>query len=441
MLGYGAGDIGFNLYWTGLSVYLLFYYTDVLGIEPLTAGLIFSISIFWDAITDPLMGYIATRTRTRWGRFRPYILLGAPFMGISFVMMFAAPIIFPSALVLSSAAAHVLFRTLFTIVSIPYSSLSAVLTTDSRARNKLAGFRMLGAIVGGLLAIVLMPILAAELGGENVKLGWAWVSVIFAVIATLLIGLVFITSQEDTNLYDPEQRLPLADSLKFITANRALWFVCAAMIVTTVSQSVAGKSIVYIIKYNFDAESQTGAILGLQTLGAAISLPFWIWLANRTSKRFTWALGACGLGVWELLLYLFTPSGVTLLGASLFVVGFLFGAAIVMFWSMIPDTVEYGQWRSGIRDEGMAFSMATFSQKAGVGIGVGLLGVFLQKIGYVADVEQTRQSLEGLRQASFLLPSLCGFMTATIIVCHPLGRDTHAEILTSIAAQREAAPR
>lgn len=117
--GYGFGDFGFNLYATGLNLYLLYYYTDVLGIAPAVAGLIFMIPVIWDGISDPLMGWIATRTSSQLGKFRPYILFGAPFVGLSFVGMFAAPVWFPDQVVAASLISHLLFRTLYTVASVP----------------------------------------------------------------------------------------------------------------------------------------------------------------------------------------------------------------------------------------------------------------------------------------------------------------------------------
>ena len=138
MVGYGAGDFGFNLYFTGLNLYLLYYYTDVLGIDPAVAGIIFMIPVIWDGISDPLMGWIATRTRTRFGKFRPYVLFGAPFVGLSFVGMFAAPVWFPEHVVAASLITHIVFRTMYTFVSVPYSSLAAALTFDSDERGTMA---------------------------------------------------------------------------------------------------------------------------------------------------------------------------------------------------------------------------------------------------------------------------------------------------------------
>ena len=166
---YGIGDFGFNLFFTGLNLYLLFYYTDVLGIRPQIAGLIFMAPVIWDAVTDPVMGCIATRTRTKIGRYRPYILFGAPLMALSFVMMFAAPLWFPSAVILSSAFAHIVFRTFYTVVNVPYSALSAAISRDGRVRSKLAAARMVAGVVAGLLAAALTFRLAAWFGVGDLK--------------------------------------------------------------------------------------------------------------------------------------------------------------------------------------------------------------------------------------------------------------------------------
>jgi len=433
LAGYGIGDVGFNLYWTGLNVYLLIYYTDVLKIDPVTAGFIFGLSIFWDAVSDPIMGLIVTRTRTRWGKFRPFLLFGAPFMGAGFVMMFAAPILFPSAIILASAISHLVFRTLFTVVSIPYSSLSSVLTTDSDGRSKLAGARMLGAITGALVATALMPSLAEGFGGGDLKRGWAMVSVLFAVVATVLIIIVFFLTRENDDLVVSAAPVRLSDSLRFLKTNYALWVVFAAMIVASAGNGVYGKSVIYFIKYNLGAEGQTGPLLGAQTLIAAFSIPFWVWLSGKTSKRITWMIASVLLGVTQRSTFLINPAGVSQALIFFGVIGASLGAYAVMFWSIVPDTVEYGQWRSGIRDEGMAFSISTFAQKSGVAAGVAVLGLYLGAIGYAPDVDQGVATLDGIRRVAFLYPGLIAFAVTGVLWFYPIDRRQHAALLEDIA--------
>ncbi|MEM6410490.1 MAG: glycoside-pentoside-hexuronide (GPH):cation symporter [Pseudomonadota bacterium] len=433
MTGYGVGDFGFNLYWTGLSIYLLIYYTDVLKIDPATAGLIFSLSILWDAITDPIMGIIATRTRTRWGKFRPYILFGAPFMGAAFVMMFAAPILFPSRIVIASAAAHILFRTMFTVVSIPYSSLTSVLTPNSDERTKLSGARMLGAVIGALFATVMMPSLAQQFGGDNLKLGWALVAVLFSGIATALLIVVFVTTEERPETYVGRRRPTLSESLQFVLSNHALWIVFAGILLTSAAMSIGNKTIVYFIKYNLDAESETGMLLGAQALTAAISIPFWVRFATRTSKRTAWLTGVLGIAAIQLSLYFFTPETSRQILPIFFLNGVGLGSLALMFWSTVPDTVEFGEWKSGVRDDGLAFSLCTFGQKTGVAIGVGLLGYHLSLIGYVPDTSQTERALNGLRTAAFLYPAGLALTAAAVIAFYPITGERHKRILDELS--------
>lgn len=183
-VGFGVADFGFNLYYTGLSLFLLYYYTDVLEIRPAVAGLIFAIPLVWDAVTDPLMGAIAGRVRSNMGRYRPFILFGTIPLALAFVMMFAAPLIFTGAVVLSAAIAHIVFRTAYTVVSIPYSALMASLTRKSEERSQLAGVRMIFATLGGLFTVFATLPLASAIGGENLAAGFLWVAVIYAGIAS-----------------------------------------------------------------------------------------------------------------------------------------------------------------------------------------------------------------------------------------------------------------
>ena len=162
-IGYGIGDISICLYWSGVGLYLLYFYTDVVGISPALAGVIYGIGMMWDALTDPFMGYLAERTRTKWGVYRPYILFGNLPLAISFVLLFRAPPYEGTALFVILLLINLLHRTCFTIVSVPFSSLTPRITSDSEERTNLTGFRMLGAQTGtNLMALCAFPIIFAS---------------------------------------------------------------------------------------------------------------------------------------------------------------------------------------------------------------------------------------------------------------------------------------
>ena len=170
-LGYGIGDIAICLYWSGVGLYLLYFYTDVVGISPSMAGLIYGIGMLWDALTDPFMGYIAERTRTKWGVYRPYLLFGNLPLALSFILLFWVPPFEGSMLFFFLLFTNLLHRTCFTLVSVPFYSLTPRITSDSQERTNLTGFRMMGAQTGtNLMALLAFPIIF-WVGGENESFG------------------------------------------------------------------------------------------------------------------------------------------------------------------------------------------------------------------------------------------------------------------------------
>ena len=404
---YGIGDFGFNLFFTGLNLYLLFYYTDMLGIRPGIAGLIFMVPVIWDAVTDPVMGWIATRTRTKMGRYRPYILFGAPLMALSFVMMFAAPLWFPSAVILSSALAHMVFRTLYTVANVPYSALSAAITRDGRVRSKLAAARMLAAVVAGLLAAALTFRLAAWFGDGDLKSGFVRVALGYAGLASAALLIVFFAIREPAVAPREHGSLSFADSWRFLRRNSAFWVLSAAIFASAAASSVGTKSMVYYVTYCLGEPEAVSSVLSALLLAATLSIPLWTWLSDIRSKRCVWLTAAAGLVCLQWLQFIIAPRSVELLLALQVATGLFSGAIPVMLWAMVPDTVEFGEWRSGVRDEALPFGLVQLALKSATGLAVGALGIALGAIGYEANTVQAPATLEGIRVLTFLAPLFC----------------------------------
>ena len=222
IVGYGSGDFGFNLYFAGLNLYLLYYYTDVLNIDPAVAGMIIMLPVIWDGVSDPLMGWIITRTQSRFGKFRPFILFGAPFIGFSFVGMFAAPIWFPDQLIIACLVTHILFRTAYTIASVPYSSLAATLTHNSQERGTMAGVRMMAAMIGGIFTAATMLELANYLGNGNMRQGFVEVAIFYALLSSMIMVVIFFTTSEDVSSASPKT-VTSRQTLLFLRDNRTFW--------------------------------------------------------------------------------------------------------------------------------------------------------------------------------------------------------------------------
>ncbi|AWW74423.1 glycoside transporter [Erythrobacter sp. KY5] len=429
IFGYGLGDFGFNLFYTGLNLYLLYYYTDVLEIPPATAGLIFMLPVIWDAITDPIMGAIASRTRTRWGPYRPYILFGGPVMALSYISMFAAPLMFPGAVVIASLVSHILFRTCYTVVSIPYTALSAAMSRDGAERSRIAGTRMVFAVGGGILTAFLTLSLARDLGGGDLKSGFIQVAVFFALIATGIMMVVFLATKEKVSKRDTHAPAVPAGSLRqsigFLRANSAFWILFAAVFLGALGSSVGSKALVYYVTYVVEEPEQVSTLLTVSLLVTGASIPLWAWAGTRYSKRDVWFCGALGSVIAQAAMLILAPREMSQLYWLVCLAACFNGAFVTMFWAMLPDTVEFGEWRSGFRDEAIVFGLNQFALKAASGLGVGALGLALSLVGYIANERQTAETLEGLAWLSFGIPLIAAVLTAIVIRQSPLTRRKH----------------
>ena len=433
--GYGFGDFGFNLYATGLNLYLLYYYTDVLGIDPAVAGLIFMIPVIWDGISDPLMGWIATRTRTRLGKFRPYILFGSPFVGLSFVGMFAAPVWFPDQVVVASLISHLLFRTMYTVASVPYSSLAAAITYDSRERGTMAAVRIMSAMAGGVVTAATMLELASYFGDGNFREGFVMAGLLYALIATVVMAVVFFTTTEKP-VAATQVQLTTAQTLAFVKSNTAFWVLCAASFVGIIGSTMGGKALVYYISYYAGHPEAVSTILPLGILGACAGIPLWTLIARKFSKRAVWIMGGGGAAIGNGVILALEVTDVATLSALAIFSGVCGGSIAVMFWSMLPDTVEFGELRSGVRDDGILFGLCQFISKAGSGLGVGMIGLLLSFIGYSANEVQSEEALQGIRMAAFLIPAVCSLGSIAIITLYPLNELTHRRIVRALLWRR-----
>ena len=435
VIGYGSGDFGLNLFYTGLNLYLLYYYTDVVGLEPGIAGTIFMTALLWDAVTDPFMGVIASRTRSRFGRYRPYLLFAGPALGASFVLLFAAPVLWASSVTLACFLSHFLFRTVYTVFGVPYASISAAMTTSGKARTSLSGARMQFATMGAIATAFLTPWLAEKFGQGDLIRGYMLTAVVYACFAEGVFLLAFFSVRE--RVETDAKSLSLRDTLKVTRGNHAFWILFAGVVLNALASTVFTKSIVYYARYIIGEPAAVREALTLYTIAAAAAVLAWTALARMTSKSRVLTVGlllnACAL----FALYVLAPEDKGLFFLFVILAGIGMAATIVAFWAMLPDTVEYGEWKTGIRDESIFFGLFQFSQKAASGLGVGAVGLILQAIGYVANTDQSSQTLSGLRLMAFLLPAIFALLATLIMQFYPLKGRRHEEIV-ALLKERES---
>jgi len=433
-LGYGIGDTAICFYWSGVAFLLFYFYTDVVGISSILAGSIFMIGMLWDAFTDPFMGYVAERTRTRWGVYRPYLLFGNIPLALSFVLLFWVPPFEGPMLIFTLIAINVFHRSCFTIVSVPFSSLTPRITSDSEERTNLTGFRMLGAQTGTILITSLaFPIIFWVGGTEGEAEGFLVMAVIAAVVALLIQAITFLTVKEPTSTKGIERVSgSLLDALKAVSKNKPFWLVFSATLILGVTTFFFGKSLIYYVKYALDLHEHQGTIAFTGSIVAFLSIPVWWAISNKIGKRKTW-LASMSLTFIAFLIFYAYP--IATLNELLFLVALLglgAGANGILFWSMLPDTIEYGEVTTGIRSESSLYGFMTFAQKGSIAIAAQIYAVSLALIGYVPDAEQSVETVTSMKAIMSLIPAFGVAVSMVIIYYYPIDSNKHKELLSKL---------
>ncbi len=439
-LGFGVGDLSFNLVWQGTALFLMYFYTDVLGIAPAVAGAIYLTAMVWDALTDPLIATLADRTQTRMGKYRPWLLFGAAPFAVSYPLAFSAPPDWlPIGIVVWALITHIALRTAYTVVSMPFNSLQARLTDDAQERSVLAGFRMIGAATGGLTVVFLTPVLVGTYGETREAEAYFVAACIAGALAFLTLIYCFFSMQEPDDEPSAEP-VSLWEDLKSIgptfLSNPPLIRVFAIIIIASICIGMFNKNMLYHFKYHLQAPELAVFGLVLPAVLLIFAVPFWVWLAGKTSKRTTLTAGVLVALAGYLAFFLNPTTNVPLTLAAIGLTGIGGAALAVMFWAMLPDTVEYGEAMSGTRAEAKTFGFATFAQKAAVGINAVLLGVLLGVVGFQPNAEQNEATLLGMKAIMALIPAIGATAILLILRGYDLDRARHADLVAQIAAKR-----
>ena len=433
---YGIGDYAICLYWSGVGLYLLYFYTDVVGISPLYAGWIYAIGITWDAITDPFMGFIAERTRSKWGSYRPFIIFGSVPLALSFVLLFWVPPFEGTFLFLFLLLVNIFHRSCFTIVSVPYSSLTARITDDSDERTKLTTARMLAASFGTFsISAAGFPIVLF-FGSGNESTGFLFLGLISGSIAILILAITVYFVKERT--FDPVNQINANFKLiaKSVSQNYPFWIVFSSILILGSTALMFNNNLIYFVKYSLDLHDYQGLILGTSGGFTLLAIPFWALLALRLGKRNSWLIAMVWLLIGFLAFYFYPTQSLSELLIILAFLGFGNGATGVLFWSMLPDTIEYGEWKTGIRTESSLYGFMTFAQKGAIGISALLLGIILTNIGFIPNETQSQETLDGLKIVMSWVPISGVILSLVMVIFYPINKSFHAKLLKDIAENK-----
>ncbi len=428
---FAFGDFAFNLYWQSVMLFLLFYYTDAIGLRVTTAAAIYTAASIWDGIANFAAGALADRREPKGGYGRVLILGSVP-LGLSFVLTYLPPL-GPGPLGLITVfGGHLLFRTAYAAVNVPYLAMSARVSSDSEDRAYVAGMRMVfGTMASVFIARGTVP-LGALLAGDAVPAhAYLVAAALFAVLGTVILIVVGANYREQIA---PVRAAPpaLGASLRSLAANRAFVTLCLAMMAAIVAITMLNKSVLYYFKYFLgDDVAGQSALAWMGVVGTA-AVPFWMLLQRRAGARALWFVAAL-LCIAALCLF----ATVHIDGAAamqLFLVllqGVIVGIHFV-FWAMLPNTVEYGERVTGLRVEGAVFGMAALLQRIAIGIATLLLATGFDASGYVANVPQSAGTLAGMRWTIALVPMAFFALSCLAMAFNPLGKGAHAQIVKDL---------
>jgi glycoside/pentoside/hexuronide:cation symporter, GPH family len=439
--GYGLGDFASSMFWKLFSMYLLYFYTDVFVIPAAAVGTMFLITRLWDAGFDPVVGVLADRTSTRWGKFRPYLLWAALPFGIAGVLTFSSPSLSPVGRLVYAYVTYSLMMMVYSLVNVPYASLLGVMSADGRERTALSSYRMVFAFMGSILALALLNPLLRFFGGQSPseeKLAWQLSVTVFSALAILLFWLTFSWTRERVRpIHEANNRLR-AD-VRDLLMNKPWWILLGAGISALIFTSIRDGAAIYYFKYFI----QDRTFLSLYfVLGQACGIAGIVMvtpLASRFGKRNTYLGSMLCATVLSVLFYWLRREDIVLILVFQCLVSLFSGAVFPLLWSMYADIADYSEWKTGRRATGLIFSSSSMSQKFGWTLGGALTGWLLGYYGFQANTVQSLDAQNGIKLMLSLFPAIGTVLAAAFVYLYPLDERLLKRIVTDLGEARNNA--
>ena len=427
-IGYGLGDFGSNVVFQSILILLPAFYTDVFGLTPATMGTMFLVVRLLDTVTDPLMGLIADNTRTRWGKYRPYLVWFAiPFAAL-FVLTYTTPDFSDSGKVLYAYITYALLMLLYTIINIPYCALGGVLTPNSQERVSANSYRFFLATLAGVLITLFAPPLIEYFGSGNDRLGYPWAVGIFGLLAVMAFFACFALTTERVS-QTTEGKGSFREDVKTLFRNDQWILVSVMFFILLIPIVLRGGSAIYYIRWVVDRPDLTAAFLTAGTIAQMIGAAFASRASQALDNKLAYVLVQVMIVAGSFGLYLIPSHQIYLVFAAFIFVNFFVQMGAPLLFSMAADTVDYGELLTGRRVTGLAFSGALFALKLGVAAGGWLIGEILAGSGYSGAAEsQTPEAIHGILLSVSILPALGHFALIPIVAFYKLSHQRCREI-------------
>lgn len=435
---YGLGDFACQLVWAFVGTYLTVFYTDILGLAPVSVSLIMLFARIYDSVIDPLSGAVAERTKSRFGRFRPWILYGSPILVIVNVLVFTSPSFGGNATakVIWAGATYIIFGTIYSVVSLSYGSLSTVMTSDPAEVMQLNSSRMIGTNLGAVLinAIAMPLILFFSHSKTPTGTGYTMTVLLFSLLSLPLFYLLFFNSKEVIQPKKEVKKVSIGTSFKVVLTNKPL--ICVFMIMMFSLISLMGRlgTVIFYYIYVVKRIDLISLFMVLPTLCTVISIFATAKFVDKVGRKRMCTIAYVGSALTLVGIYFTDVNNLIILMILTGLYGaFSFATPIPV--SMIAEAIDYGEDKTGVRADGTSFALVSLSAKIAGAIG-GSVGIMIMAaFGYVANAQQTPRALHGINLVVNILPAASFLLTLIPLYLYPLNKEKSEEIRARLRAR------
>ena len=436
-VGYGIGDAAANFIFQTMIIFQLAFYTDTFGITAAAAGTLFLVVRVFDPAFDPLMGVIADRTNTRWGKFRPWILWTAVPFGIMGFLAFTTPDLTPSGKLAYAYVTYILLMMVYSANNLPYSALSGVMTGDVVQRTSLSSYRMVFAMASQLVIQGLALPMVEKFGGGNDALGYKITMGIFSALAVVFFVITFLTTRERVRP-DPAQKSSIRQDFTDLLSNGPWKAMFALTVILFITLALRGGVMVYFFKYYVGREDMFSLFnvigTGATIIGVLLSKP----VAERVGKRRLFIVGLLGTVLFTAVFILLPPGNLPLIITTEALRQFAYGFTIPLLWAMMADVADFSEWKTRRRATAVIFSAIIFGLKAGLGVGGAIGGYLLDAYGYVPNAVQSERALLGIRLTASIFPAIAFLLCAVCLMFYRIDKSLELEMSRDLAERRDA---
>lgn len=452
-IGYGFGDMASSMFWKLFGAYLMIFYTDVFGLPAAVVGTMFLITRIWDSAFDPIVGVVADRTHSRWGKFRPYLLwLAVPF-GIIGILTFVTPDWSPTGKLIYAYVTYSLMMMIYSAINVPYASLLGVMSPNPKERNTLSTYRMTFAYIGSFIALLLFMPLVNFFSGNSKELadqqtGWTLAVVVIAILCIVLFFGCFAWTKERVKPIKETQN-PLKEDLKDLFKNKPWWILLGAGVAALVFNSIRDGATVYYFKYFVVEEDYatvsffgmsfvlSGPYLALGQAANIIGVIAAAPVSNRIGKRNTYMWAMIIATVLSVIFYWFDKDDLIWMFVFQALISVCAGSIFPLLWSMYADCADYSELKTGNRATGLIFSSSSMSQKFGWAIGTAVTGWLLGFFGFQANAVQSEEAISGIKMFLSFLPAIGTILSVVFISMYPLTENKMKDITTELEHKRQ----